>query len=103
MKESIYQLRVTRRLEKEFPGCLVIPNDPEFIQGIPDLLILFRDTWFMLEVKLAENSPNQPNQEYYVNLFNDMSFAMFIYPEIEDEVFDALQHTFCDSRSTRFS
>jgi hypothetical protein len=103
MKESVYQHRLIRRLEKEFPGCFIIPNDPDLTQGIPDLLILFNDRWAMLEVKTSADAPNQPNQPYYVALFDTMSFASFIYPEIEDEVFRELQRSFCDIRTTRVS
>ena len=103
MKEHVYQLRLIRRLEKEFPGCVVIKNNPDYIQGLPDLLILFQDRWAMLEVKISADAPNQANQPYYVALFDTMSFAAFIYPENEEEVIYELQHTFCDNRSTRVS
>lgn len=103
VKEFIYQLRVVRRLEKEFPGCFVIKNDPRFIQGLPDLLILFNDTWAMLEVKASEDSPPRPNQPYYVETFGQMSYASFIFPENEERVFDELQLALCNRRSTRVS
>jgi hypothetical protein len=51
MLESAYQLEVIKRLKAEFPGCVVIINDPRRTQGIPDLLILFGPNWAMLEVK----------------------------------------------------
>jgi hypothetical protein len=103
MKENIYQARVIRRLEKEFPGCVVIKNDSSYIQGIPDLLVLFGDRWAMLEVKGSENAPFEANQEYYVDMLNNMSYSAFIYPENEERVFDELQHAFSPSRQTRVS
>lgn len=103
MKESIYRLRLIRRIEKEFPGAVVVKNDPNQIQGIPDLLILFEDTWAMLEVKTSESAPSEPNQEYYVGLWNDMSYASFIYPENEERVFNELQLALCARRKTRIS
>jgi len=103
MKEHVYQLRLIRRLEREFPGCVVIKNDPNYIQGLPDLLVLFEDQWAMLEVKTSKDAPEEPNQRYYIDLFDMMSFAAFIYPAVEDEVFDELQRTFCNSRATRIS
>ena len=95
MTETEYQRSVIQRLERDFPGCLVIINDPTRIQGIPDLLILFRSKWVMLEVKKSMNAPARPNQPYYVDKFNEWSYASFIYPENEERVFDELQLALC--------
>lgn len=89
--EAAYQKYLIDKLEDMFPGCFIIKNDAAARQGIPDLLILWGDRWFMLEVKLSERSPIQPNQEYYVNMFSEMSFAAFICPENEEQVLDDLQ------------
>lgn len=80
-----------------FPNCFVQKLQRDERQGVPDLLVLIGSHWAMLEVKVSANSEIQPNQEYYVDRFNHMSFAAFIYPENEEEVLDALQHTFRDS------
>jgi len=101
MRESAYQRRLVRRLESLFPGCTIIKNDPRFIQGVPDLLILFRDRWAMLEVKLADDGNRQPNQAYYVDKFNGMSFASFICPENEESVLSDLQQAFGSVREAR--
>lgn len=74
-----------------FPECVILKNDPSETQGIPDILILFPHTWAMLEVKRSLDEQIQPNQEYYVGLLNDMSFASFICPETEEQVLDDLQ------------
>ena len=103
MRESTYQTKLIKRLRKEFPRCLVLKNDSTYKQGIPDLIVLYKDIWFMLEVKTSEDSPTQPNQEYYVDMLNRMSFAAFIWPENEEEVFFDLQRAFKSSRSTRLS
>lgn len=92
--EAAYQARLVERIKEWFPGCFVIRNDPTINQGIPDLLILFGNTWAMLEVKLSEDSPHRPNQEYYVDLFNEYSFAAFIYPDVEEQVLHDLQRAF---------
>ena len=94
MRESKYQSELKKRLEYIFDGCMVLKQDSELHQGIPDLLILWEDRWAALEVKASEDAPERPNQRYYVELMNDMSFAAFIYPENEDEVLSALQQTF---------
>lgn len=75
-----------------FPGCFIFKLDPNEIQGIPDLLILHNNKWAILEVKRSANASHRPNQDYYVEVLNKMSFASFIYPENKEEVLHALQH-----------
>ena len=69
-------------------------NDPTYIQGIPDLLVLYRDKWASLECKKSVNAKKQPNQEYYVGCMNEMSFSRFICPENKEEVLNELQQSF---------
>lgn len=103
MIESEYQLKLIKKLRKMFPGCVILKNDPRYVQGMPDILILFKDTWAMLEVKLYPDARVQPNQEHYVGFLNDMSFASFINPDTEGEVLNALQQSFRSIGETRVS
>jgi hypothetical protein len=103
MLESAYQAKLIKRLNRLFPGCVIIKNDSGYRQGMLDLLILFEDAWAALEVKASEDSKHQPNQEYYVEKLDDMSFAAFIYPENEEDVLNALQRTFGPGRTARIS
>lgn len=103
MRERDYQARLIRILKQEYPGIIVLKNDPNYIQGIPDLLLLYRDCWAALEVKLSASAKVRPNQDYYISTMHDMSFAAFIHPQNEDEVFDALQRTFRTARNARVS
>lgn len=89
--ETKYQASVVRRLVNEFPGCIVIRLDPRYVQGYPDLLILYEARWAMLEVKISDDADTEPNQAYYVDLFNNMSYCAFVYPDNEDMVFYELQ------------
>lgn len=89
--ESKFQAALIRRLQATFPGCIVIKNDPTYIQGIPDLLVLYNDTWAALECKRSSRASHRPNQDYYVKRMDNMSFAAFIFPENEDEVIEALK------------
>ena len=94
--ERDFQSRLIKELKEIFKGCIIMKNDSSYIQGIPDLLILYRDKWAALEVKKSEHAPHRPNQEYYVELMDEMSFASFIYPENKEEVLYELQQTlFC--------
>lgn len=100
MKESAYQAKLIKKLERLFPGCIIDKNDPTYRQGTPDLVIYYGDKWAMLEVKASIDADERPNQRYYIERLNAMSFAAFIYPENEQEVLDGLQHAFGDCRQT---
>ena len=89
--ESNYQNYLIQKIKKRFPGCIVLKNDPTYIQGFPDLLILFEDRWAALEVKRSADARHGRNQEYYVALCDDLSYASFVYPENEEEVMRELQ------------
>lgn len=93
MTEAKYQRYLIDTIKHLLPGCLVLKNNPNHIQGIPDLLVLYRERWGALEVKVAEDSEVQPNQPHYVGMMNDMSYAAFIYPANEEEVLHALYET----------
>lgn len=98
MREAQYQAKLIKKLEAMFPGCMVLKNNPEHLQGVPDLLILYYGTWGALEVKLAADSDTQPNQVHYVGRMDEMSFAAFIYPEIEKDVLNDLQQALTSGR-----
>lgn len=98
MRENTYQRKLIKKLEKQFPGCMVLKNDANYIQGMPDLLILHNDRWAALECKRSETASHRPNQDLYVDKMNDMSYAAFIYPENEKEIFDDLQSAFTVKR-----
>ena len=92
--ESGFQDRLIDKLEKLFPGCMVFKMDQ--IQGIPDLLILYRNKWASLECKRSASAKRQPNQEYYVEKMNEMSFSRFVSPENKEKVLDELRQIFAE-------
>lgn len=94
MLENKFQANLIKELKRIFVGCIVMKNDASYIQGIPDLLVLYKDTWFSLECKKTANAKRQPNQQYYVDLMNKMSFSRFICPENKDEVLKELKKVF---------
>ena len=92
--ERDFQRSFVKELKDLFKGCIVLKNDSSYIQGIPDWSIFFKDKWAMLEMKRSMKANKQPNQEYYVNLTNKMSFARFVYPENKEEVLNELKKFF---------
>lgn len=94
MLESQFQSKLIKELKKLFPGCIVMKSDSGYLQGIPDLLILFNDKWAALECKQHASAKKQPNQEYYVGKMDEMSFSRFICPENKEEVLHDLQQSF---------
>ena len=94
MKESKFQSDLKKELQGMFPGCMITKLDSGDIQGIPDLLVLYKDKWAVLENKRSAKATHQPNQDYYVDKMNSMSFASFIYPENKDEVLAKLRKKF---------
>lgn len=103
MLESAYQSHVIKELKRRFHDCLVLKNDTNYLQGIPDLLVLYRNRWAVLEVKAYADAPSQPNQDYYLNKLDSMSFAAMICPENEEEVLDDLSYAFGTRRAPRIS
>ena len=103
MTESQYQAHLIKTLHHIFPGCVIMKADTGYQQGFPDLIILWKKFWASLEVKLSALANVQPNQEFYVQQLDEMSFAAFIYPENEEEVLIALQQAFKPPRRARVS
>lgn len=89
--ERDFQAKLIMELKVRFQGCMVLKNDSSYIQGIPDLLVLYKDRWATLECKRNTTASHRPNQEYYVGLMDEMSFSRFICPENKDEVLNELQ------------
>lgn len=94
MKENAFQSKLIKEIKDRFPDCIVLKNDPNYRQGIPDLTILHNNHWAALEVKKSANEPHQPNQDYYVDKMNQMSFSSFVYPENKEDVLNAMEQSF---------
>lgn len=94
MKENEFQLNLKKEIKEMFPGCIVAKLDPNDIQGIPDLLILYNNKWATLENKKSETAQFRPNQPYYIDKMNSMSFSRAIYPENKGEVLNELREAF---------
>ena len=96
--ERNFQRDLIREIKDRFVGCLVLKLDASYIQGIPDLLILYGNRWAALEVKRSQHASRRPNQNYYVKLMNKMSFAKFISPENKERILNEMERSFKTSR-----
>lgn len=94
MLESQFQAQLIKRLRALFPGCIVLKNDTSYLQGFPDLTLLWENYWAVLEVKPRLGAPYEPNQEWYIKTLDNMSFSAMICPENEEEVLNDLQEAF---------
>jgi len=94
MLENTFKTGLVKELKSRFPGCIVLHADPNEIQGIPDLVVLYEDTWAALEGKKSARASHRPNQDYYVEKMNEMSYAAFIYPENKEEILNELERSF---------
>ena len=99
--ERDFQRSLIKELKIRFPGCIIAKMDAGYIQGIPDLLILYNHHWALLECKRSAKASHRPNQDYYIDKFNKMSFARFISPETKEEVLNELEQIFKPKRNSR--
>lgn len=96
--ERDFQAKLIKELKAMFPGCMVMKLDSSYIQGIPDLLVLYKDRWATLECKRGSKASHRPNQEFYVDLMDKMSFSRFICPENKEDILHELESTFRPGR-----
>lgn len=92
--ESKFQKEFIDEAKSRYPGCVALKNDSSYIQGFPDWTLLYKNKWAVLEMKKERGAHKQPNQEYYVDKLDNMSFSRFVYPENKDEVFAELDKLF---------
>lgn len=104
--ERDFQAKFIKKVRRMFPGCWVLKNDSGYQQGVPDWAIFYGNKWAMLEIKRerpTKESDWEPNQEWFIEEFDRMSFAACVYPENEQEVLDDLQRAFTPRRGARLS
>lgn len=94
MREAEFQKKLIKEIKNRFPDCMVLKNDADYIQGIPDLTVFYEDHWATLECKKTKKSSHRPNQDYYVDKMNRMSFSAFISPDNMEEVLDDMERSF---------
>ena len=92
--ESKFQKELMDEIERTYPGCVIMKNDSSYRQGFPDWTIFYKDKWAVLEAKRDGNATHQPNQDYYVEKLDGMSFSRFVYPENKNQVLRELKKIF---------
>lgn len=100
MREAEFQRKLIAEIKDRFQDCVVIKNDADYIQGIPDITVFWGNHWATLECKRSSKASHRPNQDYYVDKMNRMSFSAFVYPENMEDVLDDMERSFkgCTSR-----
>lgn len=74
------------------PKAIIMKNDANYVQGIPDWIVIDQSGVYIFEIKRNKCASRQPNQEYYINYFRKLGYyAAIVYPENEEEVLDAIQ------------
>lgn len=97
MLERNWQAGFIEDIRAALPGCYIIKTSANYIQGFPDLLVLYKNRWAALECKRSNNAAKQVNQEYYVGQLNDLSFSAFVSYQNQEEILHELQQAFRDS------
>lgn len=92
--ESEFQANLIKELEALIPGCMVLVKPGYYIQGFPDLMVLYKNMWVALECKQSATSDFQPNQEWWVSQLDEMGYAATIYPENSKEIIDEVLRSF---------
>lgn len=91
MLESEYQTEFLNKVrailpDTDYTECIIIKNDPGYLQGIPDWTVFYGKKWATLEIKRTKHARRRPNQPYYVKLMRNMGYSSFVYPENEQHV-----------------
>lgn len=95
MLESKFQSKLIKDIKHRFEGCIVMKNDANYCQGIPDLLILHNNKWAALECKRSKDASHRPNQDYYIGKMKNMGgYAAFISPENKEDILNEIQRSF---------
>ena len=97
-QERNFEKNFMEKIQKLFPDAIITKLSRK--QGIPDRLILCGSKWAALELKRECGAAHQPNQDWYVEKMNQMSFSCFVYPENKDQVLQALIHFFSGQERT---
>lgn len=92
-REGRFKDTAKKIIFQRYPGCYMHEMKCGD-QGIPDTLLLYNEYWALLEFKDSADAAHQPNQDWYVEKFNNMGFSAFVYPENFDDILEELDRWF---------
>lgn len=90
MLESKFQANLIKQIKQVLPEATILKNDPNYIQAIPDLLVILERRCLAIECKRSKTAPFRPNQEYYLKKFD----GVVAYPGNEREIIDEVIEVF---------
>lgn len=95
--ESEFQSKLVKELQELIPECLVLVKPGFYVQGFPDLMVLYKTQWVALECKRktpTRDDDYEPNQEWWIRELDEMGYAAMICPENRKEIIDEVFRTF---------
>ena len=70
--ESKFQKELIDEIKREYPGCIVLKNYQDYIQGFPDWTILWKNIFIFLKQKMVhvklecQKILNKEKKQYHV-------------------------------------
>ena len=89
--ERDYQSALIQKIRRMYPNAIILKNDANYLQGVPDLSIFHGPNYAMLETKQSSSASRQANQEWYISLFQSWAYGAFIDPSNEKDILNELQ------------
>lgn len=102
IRENAYQSKLIKKLRQLHPDWIIVKNDANYLQGIPDWTVFANGKYAFFDVKRSSDAVHQPNQDWYINNANETgAFGMFVYPENEEEFLNEIQQSLRPRRKAR--
>ena len=77
MLESKFQANLKKKIKAMFKGCIILKVDPNDIQGIPDLLVLYKRGCFF-RVALCQVVRYKKKKRISILIFLNINLQLFV-------------------------
>lgn len=95
MREIPFRESFLKRLEDRLGYLdLDIITPSSNTRSLPDRFVIGPKYWAALEFKRSHDANHQPNQDWYIQRFDEKGFAVFVKPENAEEVLNDLERLF---------